>query len=148
MTTFINNSWTQHYPHMSTLWFRPGVASNSDCIIVAGGVRDLNPITYNDDIELFNYKQSPQWTRTNINLMWFISFTISNNQLYIVGYDTSSGWRSKEAYHIAVDKITSSVTQPSTSSQSVQSVDYNTINFTLCHSHYTQLVSTCHHWRL
>ena len=123
VTTFINNSWTQHYPHMSTLRFRPGVASNSDCIIVAGGVRDLNPITYNDDIELFNYKQLPQWIRTNINLpepMWFISFTISNNQLYIVGYDTSSGRRSNEAYQIAVDKITSSVTQPSTSSQSVQ----------------------------
>jgi len=43
-----------------------------------------------------------------------------NNLLYIVGYGTSDNGRSNEAYQIAVDKITSSVTQPPTSSPSVQ----------------------------
>ena len=124
VSTFINNSWTQHYPPMSTSRLKPGVASHFDYIIVAGGLRDINTETVNDDIELLYYKQSTHWIRTNINLpepMYYISLTISNNILYIVGYNTSSG-NSNEAYQIAVDKITSSVTQPPTiySSQSIQ----------------------------
>ena len=120
VSTFINNRWTVHYPHMSTPRWAPGVASYSDYIIVAGGRRDINII--NDDIELLYYKQSPHWIRTNINLpvpMCNISLTVSNSLLYIVGYTASSG-RSNKAYQIAVDKITSSVTQPPTNGQSFQ----------------------------
>ena len=120
VSTFINNSWTQHYPHMSQPRFSPGVATYSDYVIVAGGVRDAN--TYYDDIELLYYKQSPHWIRTNINLpepMAFISLTISDDLLYIAGYGTSHG-RSNKAYKVAVDKITSSVAQSPTSSQTVQ----------------------------
>ena len=120
VSTFINNSWTQHYPHMSKPRFRPGVATYSDYIIVAGGVRDAN--TYNDDIELLYYKQSPHWIRTNINLpkpMYDISLTISDDLLYIAGHITSHG-RSNKAYKVAVDKITASAAQPSTCSQTVQ----------------------------
>ena len=120
VSTFINNSWTQHYPHMSTPRWRPGVASYSDYIIVAGGARDLNTYTCNDDIELLYCKQSPCWIRTNVNLpepMCYISLTISNHLLYIVGYGTSTG-RTNKAYQIEVDKLTSSVTQPPTSIRS------------------------------
>ena len=121
VSTFINNSWTQHYPHMSKPRLRPGVATYSDYVIVAGGARDVN--TYYDDIELLYYKQSPHWIRTNINLpepMAFISLTISDDLLYIAGYATSHGRRSNNAYKVAVDKITSSVAQSPTSSQTVQ----------------------------
>ena len=100
--------------------FRPGVATYSDYVIVAGGIRDIN--TINDDIELLYYKQSPHWIRTNINLpepMAVISLTIADDLLYIAGYTTPGG-RSNKAYKIAVDKITSSVAQPPTSSQTVQ----------------------------
>ena len=120
VSTFINNSWTQHYPNMSKPRLRPGVATYSDCLIVAGGARDFK--TFNDDIDLLYYKQSPHWIRTNINLpepISFISLTISDDLLYIAGYDTSHG-RSNKAYKISVDKITSSVAQSSTSSQTVQ----------------------------
>ena len=120
VSTFINNSWIQHYPHMSQPRFRPGVATYSDYVIVAGGRRDAN--TYNDDIELLYYKQSPHWIRTNINLpepMAVISLTISDDLLYIAGYDTLDVLSNK-GYKVAVDKITSSVAQPSTSSQTVQ----------------------------
>ena len=41
VSTFINNSWTQHYPHMSKPRVRPGVATYSDYVIVAGGARDI-----------------------------------------------------------------------------------------------------------
>ena len=121
VSTFINNRWTQHYPNMTKGRARPGVASHSDYVIVAGGSRDIN--TVNDDIELLYYKHPPHWIRTNINLpepMWYISLTISDDLLYIAGYKTSDGSRSNEAYQVAVDKITSSVAQPPTSSQTVQ----------------------------
>ena len=120
VSTFINNSWTQHYPNMSKPRFRPGVAIYSDYVIVAGGIGD--GYTINDDIELLYYKQSPHWIRTNINLpepMYDISLTISDDLLYIAGYETSHE-RSNKAYKISVDKITSSVAQSSTSSQTVQ----------------------------
>ena len=120
VSTFINNSWTQHYPHMSKPRVRPGVATYSDYIIVAGGMRDIN--TFNDDIELLYYKQPPHWITTNINLpepMATISLTISDDLLYIAGYATSRG-RSNKTYKVEVDKITSSVAQPPTSSQTVQ----------------------------
>ena len=120
VSTFINDSWTQHYPDMSKPRLGPGVATYSDYVIVAGGGRDVN--TDNDDIELLYYKQSPHWIRTNIKLpepMCFISLTMSDDLLYIAGYEASLE-RSNEAYKISVDKITSSVAQSSTSSQTVQ----------------------------
>ena len=120
VSTFINNSWKQHYPHMSKPRVGPGVATYSDYAIVAGGKRDIN--TYNDDIELLYYKQSPHWITTNINLpepMAYISLTISDDLLYIAGYTTSHE-RYNKAYKVEVDKITSSVAQPPTSSQTVQ----------------------------
>ena len=121
VSTFINNNWTQQFPHMLQKRVRPGVATYSDYVIVAGGYRDINTIY--DDIELLYYKQSPHWIRTNINLpepMVIISLTIAHDLLYIAGYVTSDIKRSNEAYKIAVDKITSSVAQPPTSSQTVQ----------------------------
>ena len=120
VSTFLNNSWTQHYPHMSKPRARPGVATYSDYVIVAGGKKDIN--TDNDDIELLYYKQSPHWITTNVNLpepMVLISLTISDDLLYIAGYETSHGLSTK-AYKVEVDKITSSVAQPPTSSQTVR----------------------------
>ena len=121
VSTFINNSWIQHYPHMSKPRARPGVATYSDYAIVAGGMRDIN--TWYDDIELLYYKQSPHWITTNINLpkpMVYISLTISDDLLYIAGYETLNDKISNKAYKVAIDKITSSVGQPPTSSQTVQ----------------------------
>ena len=121
VSTLINNRWTQHYPNMTKDRVRPGVTNHSDYIIVAGGMRDIN--TVYDDIELLYYKHPPHWIRTNINLpkpMCAISLTISDDLLYIAGYKTSDGKWCNEAYQVAVDKITSSVAQPPTSSQTVQ----------------------------
>ena len=120
VSTFINNSWTQHYPNMSKPRFRPGVATYLEYVIVAGGRRDFN--NFNDDIELLYYKQSPHWIKSYVNLpepMASISLTISDDLLYIAGYNTLAETSTK-AYQISVDKITSSVAQSSTSSQTVQ----------------------------
>ena len=120
VSTLINNRWTQHYPNMTKGRIRPGVATHSDYVIVAGGMRDINIV--NDDVELLYYKHPAHWIRANINLpepMAAISFTISDDLLYIVGYSTLDG-RSNGAYQVVVDKIASSVAQPPTSSQTVQ----------------------------
>ena len=139
VSTFINNSWTQHYPHMSQPRLRPGVATYSDYVIVAGGIRAIS--TYIDDIELLYYKQSPHWIRSDINLpepMYFISLTISDDLLYIAGCKTSNGWSNK-GYKVAVDKITASAVQSSTSSQTIQ---WTTIPSTP-HYHTTIIPSSC-----
>ena len=120
VSTLINNRWTQHYPNMTKCRLRPGVASHSDYVIVAGGARDMN--TFCDDIELLYYKHPPHWIRTNTNLpkpMCAVSLTISDDLLYIAGYDESDEVRSNKAHQVAVDKITSSVAQPPTSNQTV-----------------------------
>ena len=121
VSTFINNSWTQHYPNMSKSRLIPGVAIYSDYVIVAGGIRDID--TVNDDIELLYYKQSPHWIKSYVSLpepMAIISLTISDDLLYIAGYVTPDGKRSNKAYKISVDKITSSVAPSSTNNQTVQ----------------------------
>ena len=61
--------------------------------------------------------------------MSFISLTIADDLLYIAGYNKSYG-RSNKAYKITADKITLSVAQPPTSSQTV---------------HWTTLPSTPHY---
>ena len=121
VSTFFNNNWRKKYPHMLKKRFRPGVATYSDYVIVAGGYRNIN--TACDDIELLYYKQSHHWIRTKSKLpepMAVISLTIADDLLYIAGYVTSDKKRSNKAYKIAVDKITSSIAQPPTSSQTVQ----------------------------
>ena len=120
VSTFINNNWTSHYPTMLKARWRPGVVAYLDYIIVAGGLTDIN--TDCDDIELLHFKQPPHWIKTNVSLpqpMNFISLTISDDLLYIVGYGTSTR-RYKEAYKVSVNKITSTVMLPPTSSQTVQ----------------------------
>ena len=47
VSTFINYNWIQQYPNMLKNRVKPGVATYSDYIIVAGGMRDIN--TYCDD---------------------------------------------------------------------------------------------------
>ena len=117
VSTFINNNWTSHYPTMLKARWRPGVAAYLDYIIVAGGLTDID--TDCDDIELLHYKQPPHWIKSNVSLpnpMDFISLTISDDLLYIVGYGTTTV-RFKEAYKVSVKKITSTVMLPPTSNQ-------------------------------
>ena len=73
VSTLISNRWTQHYPNMTKNRLRPGVASHSDYVIVAGGKRDLN--TDYDDIELLYYRHPPHWIRTNCQNPW-LSFPL------------------------------------------------------------------------
>ena len=121
VTTYINNGWTSHFPNLLRARNKPGVVSHSEYVIVAGGYRDED--TINNDIEVLNITHPSQWIMTSILLpepMWGIFPTISDNMMYIVGYDTSTGLRSSRAYQLPVDVITSSTTQQATSDQPAQ----------------------------
>ena len=121
VSTFDNNttSWTRYYPDLMKPRTKLGVATHEDHVIVLGGVNDDG--NYYDDIEVLNWTAQPlHWMKRNIKLpqpMWGPSLTISNNQLYIVGYSTTGG-RSSRAYQLPINSIISSIGQPPTSGQS------------------------------
>ena len=117
----INNTWINHFPNLLRARVKPGVVSYSEYVIVAGGGRDKDTIS--DDIEILNSTQPSQWIMTSILLpepMWAIHPTISNNNIVIVGYNTSTGKVNKTSYQLPVDKITTSTTQGPTSDHPVQ----------------------------
>ena len=111
VTTYNNNSWSNEYPNLLKARNRPGVLTNLDYVIVAGGEADDK--TFSDDIELLNYKQSSHWVIARIKLpeaMRFPSLTISDDILYIVGYSRAKG-RTDAAYAVSVDMVRSSAAQ-------------------------------------
>ena len=111
VTTYNNNSWRNEYPNLLMARVRPGVLTHLDYVIVAGGALDDN--TFSHDIEFLNYKQSSHWVIAKMKLpeaMWYPSLTISNDILYIVGYNRATG-RTSAAYAVSIDMVTSA-TQP------------------------------------
>ena len=107
VTTYNNNRWSSYYPNLIKARNKPAAVTHLDYVIVAGGSLDND--TYSNDIELLNYKQSSHWVIARMKLpepMEGPSLTISNNLLYIVGYDTATH-RTDAAYQVPVDTITS-----------------------------------------
>ena len=106
-----NNSWKNIYPNMIKARNGLEAVTHLDYVIVAGGALDDN--TFSDDIEVLNYKKSSHWVIASMKLpepMWLPSLTISNDLLYIVGYDIATG-RTNAAHKVPVDIITSSAAQ-------------------------------------
>ena len=110
VTTFINDGWTNVFPDMQNPRVKPGVVTHLNNVIVAGGALDES--AFSNDIEILNWTEKPfHWVTARVKLpeqMWFISLTISEGLLYIVGYNRSND-RSTAAYQISVDAITSSL---------------------------------------
>jgi len=109
VSTFIDNSWTNHFPNLLRARCKPGVVSHSEFVIVAGGGMELNMLY--DNIEVLNMTHPFQWMMTNVLLpepMWDFYPTISNNMILIVGY-SGSGNTYTTSYQLPVDMITSSI---------------------------------------
>lgn len=100
------NKWVSHFPAMLKKRNKPGVAVYLEHVIVAGGARNIN--TFNDDIEILNWQQLPlQWQQVDVTLpvpMWMISFTISSDNMLIVGYTQAKG-RSTSVYQLPIKSI-------------------------------------------
>ena len=106
-----NDTWSNEYPDLQKSRLRPGVLTHLDYVIVVGG--QLEDKTYSYDIELLNYKQSPQWMMAMIRLPYAMqdpSLTIGDDMLYIVGFRTYMA-KTIDAYKVSVDMVTSSVAQ-------------------------------------
>ena len=117
VSTFDNNSnnWTNFYPNMLNPRGKPGVVTHQKHVIVLGGA--INDKTSLDDIEVLNWSQPLHWVKSSTKLpvpMWYISLTISHNQLYIVGFSSSDG-RFPTACQLPIDSIILSTDQPPTS---------------------------------
>ena len=107
VTTYNNNRWSSYYPNLIKPRTRPAAVTHLDYVIVAGG--RLDDDTVSNDFELLNYKQSSHWVIARMKLpepMTVPSLTISNDLLYIVGYDRATD-RTTAAYQVPVDTITS-----------------------------------------
>ena len=111
VTTYNNDIWSNEYPNLLKGRDSPGVLTHLDYVIVAGGLLDDG--TYSGDIELLNNKHLHQWVIAKMKLpeaMWDLSLTVSDNILYIVGYNTATD-RTGAAYKLSVDIVTSSTAQ-------------------------------------
>lgn len=114
-----NNTWTKTYPDMLNSRCKPGVITYSDYVLVLGGESSDGQIR--DDIEILNWREPSQWLMANVHLpepMWAISMTISDSNLYILGY-SGADWRYTTAYRVPVDPIVLSASQPSLSGDAV-----------------------------
>ena len=106
VTTFSNDKWIHYYPNMLKARFKPGVTIHQKYVIVAGGV--LNDETFSDSIEVLNWRQCSQWVMARMKLpkpMWAPALTITDDVLYIVGYNSMHG-SSRKVYQIPVQMVT------------------------------------------
>ena len=119
VSTFDEDSqtWTSYYPDLLSVRNKPGVVSHLEHVIVGGGGRptaedDDTPVIQ-DDIEILNWIENSHWSKVSIKLtvpMWGFIPTISDDDLFIVGYNGADG-RYKNAYKIPVANITASIDQ-------------------------------------
>ena len=119
VSTFDEDSqtWTSYYPDLLSVRSRPGVVSHLEHVIVAGGGRqkaeDDDTRVVKDDIEFLNWIENSHWRKVSIKLpvpMWYITPTISDDHLLIVGYSHPNG-TNNSAYKIPVANITASIDQ-------------------------------------
>ena len=114
VSTFDEDSqtWISYYPDLLSVRNKPGVVSHLEHVIVAGGGRptaeDDNTPVVQDDIEVLNWIENSHWRKVSIKLpvpMWGFIPTISDDHLFIVGYNGVDG-RYKNVYKISIADIT------------------------------------------
>ena len=97
--------WVSIYPDMKQPRYRPAVVANDSHVIVLGGkIKERRELT--DTIEIMNIK-TKQWTMVATTLpdkMYDMSATISNNLVWIIGYDDGSK-RSNKIYTVPLDDL-------------------------------------------
>jgi len=121
VSTYINDSWVNHYPNLLKARSKPGVVSYSHYIIVVGGGKD--EVSDHNDIELLDSTQLSHWVMTSVLLpqpMWNIFPTICKDTFCIVGYSGPGTKSNSTVYQLAVDAIISCGSQSGTSNGTIQ----------------------------
>ena len=110
-------SWISYYPDLLSDRSLPGVVTHMEYVIAAGGIRDGNdddtPVVL-DDIEILNWEENLQWKRVSIHLpvpMYALQFTVSNDHLFVVGYNGADWYPDNHAYKLPVALITNPAKQ-------------------------------------
>ena len=113
-----SQTWTSYYPDLLSVRNRPGVVSNLEHVIVAGGgkhtAEDDDIAVVQDDIEVLNWIEKSQWRKVSIKLpvpMYGFTPTISDGDLIIVGYYGADLKANRSAYKASVTNITASNNQ-------------------------------------
>jgi len=100
-----SNQWVTIYPDMNQPRYRPAVTNNDHHVIVLGGkIKERSKLT--DSIEIMNIKNK-QWTTLATPLpekMYDMSATISDDLVWIIGYDNGSS-RSNKVYTVPMDDL-------------------------------------------
>jgi len=99
------HSWISFYPDMMSVRSRPGVVTHLEYVIVAGGT--VNDDACVRDIEILNWVENYAWRIVPLHLpfpMYALTPTISNDDLYIVGFSNNEG-SFRNAYAIPAASI-------------------------------------------
>ena len=100
-----SEKWVTIYPDMNQPRYRPAVVINDSHVIVLGGkIKERSKLT--DTIEIMNIKDK-QWTTLATPLpdkMYDMSATISNDLVWIIGYDNGSN-RSNKVFTVSLGDL-------------------------------------------
>ena len=98
-----SNQWVTIYPDMNQPRYRPAVVVTDNHVIVLGGkIKERSKLT--DTIEIMNIKDK-QWITLATHLpdkMYDMSATISNDLVWIIGYDDGKN-RSNKVYTVPLN---------------------------------------------
>ena len=99
------DQWVTVYPNMNQPRYRPAVVANDSYVIVLGGkIKERSKLT--DTIEIMN-TENKQWITVATPLpdkMYDMSATISNDLVWIIGYDNGSN-RSNKVFTVSLDDL-------------------------------------------
>ena len=100
-----SNEWKTVYPDMNQPRYRPAIVTTDSHVIVLGGkIKERNKLT--DTIEIMNIKDK-EWITLATTLpdkMYDMSATISNDKVWIIGYDTGSS-RSNKVFTVSMNDL-------------------------------------------
>lgn len=117
--------WRSFYPNMISARSRPGVVTHLEYVIVTGGTVDDTTCLKN--IEILNWVENRAWRIVSVQLpfpMYALKPTVSNDNLYIVGYSNKEG-SFRHSYMIPAASIASPLDSGSSKSwQKLKSATY------------------------
>ena len=129
VSTFDEDSqtWTSYYPDLLSVRSKPGVVSNLEHVIAAGGGRpkakdDDTPVVQ-DDIEVLNWRENSHWRKVSIKLpvpMFGFIPIVYDDHLLIVGYIGANMQGCNDVYKTPVANITASGNQQHNSDTTIE----------------------------
>ena len=116
-------SWVSYYPNLLSVRAKPGVVTHMEYVIVAGGIKGDDATVVLDDIEILDWVENSKWKKVSIHLpvpMCALQLTISDDNVFIVGYVNAKMNHNRHVYELPVAVITNSADQQCASTRWVE----------------------------